>query len=60
MSKFSYWKMIETYIVAGGMPEGHKQIIRGILEKGVTVWSSPTDIGNIDFSTNVPLAGIRY
>lgn len=60
MSKFTYWKMMETYIAASNVPEGHKQVIRGILEKGVTVWKNPTDIGQIDLADNVPLGGITY
>jgi hypothetical protein len=58
MSHFTYWKMLETYINTGPMPEGFKQIIRGIFEKGVTVWSNPNNIGNIDLAINQPLTGI--
>lgn len=58
MSKFTYWKLTETYISSARIPEGYKQAIRGILEKGVTVWASPADIGNIDIATNTPLSGI--
>lgn len=58
MSKFSYWKVSEIYIITGGMPENHKQTLRGILEKGVTVWTNPDDIGSIDFADNNPLEGI--
>ena len=42
------------------MPETFKQAIRGILEKGVTVWSSPSMINNIELDDNEPLEGIRY
>lgn len=58
MSHFTYWKMMETYINTGPLPESMKQIIRGIFEKGVTVWSNPNNIGNIDFAINQPLSGI--
>lgn len=57
MSKFTYWKLTETYITAAMMPESAKQTIRGIFEKGVTVWVNPADIGNIDIADNVPLSG---
>lgn len=60
MSKFTYWKMSETYISASRVPEGHKQGLRGILEKGVTVWSDPSYIGTTDWADNVPLGGISY
>jgi hypothetical protein len=58
MTKFTYWKMKETYIVSSVCPEVFKQTIRGIFEKGVTVWTTPSDIGNIDLATNEPLTGI--
>lgn len=58
MSKFTYWKLQETYINSSSMPEGFKQIIRGIFEKGVTVWSDPTYIGNTDLADNTPLTGV--
>lgn len=58
MSKFTYWKLSETYITSAPMPEYFKQAIRGIFEKGVTVWANPADIGNIDIADNVPLEGI--
>lgn len=58
MTKFTYWKLKETYIRTGAIPEGHKQALRGILEKGVTVWNSADDIGMIDTADNRPLPGI--
>lgn len=60
MEKFTYWKLAETYISAAGIPEQFKQAIRGMLEKGVTVWANPADIGNIDIADNAPLTGISY
>lgn len=58
MENFTYWKMKETYIVGWKCPETFKQSIRGIFEKGVTVWTNPGDIGTIDFANNEPLKGI--
>lgn len=58
MTKFTYWKLSKTYLRAGSMPEPHRQAIRGILEKGVTVWVNATDIGFTDFGNNAPLEGI--
>jgi len=60
MTKFTYWKMSESYIKAAPMPESYKQVIRGIFEKGVTVWATPADIGNIDISDNAIIPGISY
>ena len=58
MSHFSYWKLSEIYIQTAGIPESFKQAIRGILEKGVTVWNNPIELGIIDFADNMPLEGI--
>jgi len=60
MTKFTYWKMSETYISTAPMAEGFKQIIRGIFEKGVTVWSSPSYIGTTSLDDNNILEGISY
>jgi hypothetical protein len=58
MQKFTYWKMLETYLTGTTLPESMKQIIRGIFEKGVTVWADPSYIGNTDLADNDPLPGI--
>jgi hypothetical protein len=58
MSKFTYWKLTETYFQSATMPESFKQIIRGIFEKGVTVWSNPDYIGVTDTADNAPIGGI--
>ena len=58
MTKFTYWKMAETYLTGGPMPESFKQAIRGIFEKGVTVWTNPADIGNIALDDNTIIGGI--
>ena len=59
MEKFTYWRLKETYIVKANCPEPIKQIIRGIFEKGVTVWRNPEDMGTIDIADNAPLTGLR-
>jgi hypothetical protein len=59
MTRFTYWKLRETYITAAQCPETFKQAIRGIFEKGVTVWNNPADIGNIDIADNAIVAGIQ-
>jgi hypothetical protein len=60
MSKFTYWKMTELYI-QGDMPEQAKSVIKGIFEKGVTVYADPNDIARIgfDIADNTPKTGIR-
>jgi hypothetical protein len=59
MSKFTYWKLSETYIRQAPIPEGFKQIIRGIFEKGVTVWADPDYIGTTDWADNEIIPGIE-
>lgn len=58
MTKFTYWKLSETYIRSANMPEAFKQTIRGIFEKGVTVWAKPEYIGRVEWFDNEPLDGI--
>jgi hypothetical protein len=60
MTKFTYWKLSEAYIVAANIPETFKQAFRGIFEKGVTVWADPKDIGVIDIGTNEIKPGVSY
>ena len=52
MSHFTYWKMSECYLVRANMPEAFKGTIRGIFEKGVTVWKQPFNIGRTSVRDN--------
>lgn len=60
MDRFTYWKMSETYIFGAHIPENYRQALRGILEKGVTLWADPDDINdpNFDIADNNILDGI--
>ena len=60
MEHFTFWKMHELYIRSSTCPEEFKLAIKGIFEKGVTVWNNPDDIGVIDYADNNPLTGVRY
>ena len=60
MDHFSYWKVSETYITCAKANEAEKDAIRGVLEKGVTVWGNPSEIGNIAPVANAPLYNIEY
>lgn len=60
MSKFSYWKMHELYIRSSTCPEEYRLTIKGIFEKGVTVWNKPEYIGTTDYADNEPMQGVRY
>lgn len=60
MSRATYWKMSETFISSSKCPEPYRMTIRGIFEKGVTVYKNPDDIGVMDFADQTPLSGIEY
>ena len=57
MTKFTYWKLKEVYLTRSNIPEYYKGVIRGIFEKGVTVWRDPEEIGRVDISENEPILG---
>ena len=52
MTEFTYWKLVECYLERGDIPESFKGTIRGIFEKGVTVWRSPDRIGRTNIKRN--------
>lgn len=52
MTEFTYWKLVECYLEKGDIPESFKGAIRGIFEKGVTVWRSPDRIGTVQVKRN--------
>lgn len=60
MSKFTYWKMTNCNIRTSPMPEMFKNVIRGIFEKGVTIYRDPDDIGVVDIADNDPIMGDYY
>lgn len=60
MSKFAYWKCKESNITCGKANETEREAMRGVIEKGVTLWESPSDIGNTALTDNQPLDGYSY
>lgn len=58
MEKYTYWKLLDTSIICSTADEGVKNAIRGIFEKGVTVWRNPSDIGRTYGADNAPIQGI--
>lgn len=59
MEKFTFWQMQEAY-VRGTLPEEYRLTIKGMFERGVTVWDKPEYIGVTDWADNKPLPGISY
>lgn len=60
MENFTYWKMQSVSLSASEVPELFKETIRGIFEKGVTVWSDPDKMYRIDLADNDAVKGVRY
>lgn len=60
MEHFTYWKMLETSVECALADETSKETIRGIFEKGVTVWRSADEITTWDLSDNDPIMGDYY
>lgn len=59
MSKVTFWKM-QNVMIRALIPEVHKNAIRGIFEKGVSVWNNPAEINNIDLGSNKSISGVNY
>lgn len=59
MSKFSYWKTTDATIL-GRIPQSDREQIAAAFDRGVTVYSSLSDIGQDVSTTNAPVAGFTY
>ena len=59
MSEFTYWKLAECYLEKADIPESFKGTIRGIFEKGVTVWRSPQRIGAVNVRNNRVIRDVK-
>lgn len=58
MSNFTYWKCSEVYATPNNWcPWNYINTIRGIFEKGVTVWNNPDKIGNVSVYDNSIIEG---
>ena len=60
MENFTYWKMQSVSLSTSEVPELFKETIRGIFEKGVTVWNDPDKMYKVDLADNEPVKGVRY
>lgn len=52
MTRFSYWKMRECYLRNSQASNDEIMTIKGILERGTTVWKSPAYIGSPSIESN--------
>jgi len=60
MSHFAYWKTQQTYITEMEGTDTDRLVIIGILNRGVTVWCNPDDIGKISLDQNEVVSGYSY
>lgn len=60
MSRFAYWKVQESTVTAAAANESERHTIRGVFEKGVTLWDAPESIGTTDLADNQPRPGYSY
>lgn len=57
MTHFTFWKLTETYLHSTTCPEEYRNTIKGIFERGATVWRDPNYIGTTDPGVNKPIYG---
>lgn len=60
MTNFTYWKFQDLIVSGSNLDEGSRLVIKGIFEKGVTVYDSPDKItGGMEIiDGNVPKSGV--
>lgn len=54
MKYYTYWKFTDIYIENASCAESDKDTIRGIFQKGVTVWRNPSEVGTVMPPDNTP------
>lgn len=52
MTRFSYWRMRECYVRNPNASNMEVMAIKGILERGCTIWGDPNDIGSVSIDSN--------
>lgn len=50
MSRYTYWKCADVYVTSFAGDESSKDVVRGIMERGVTVWRDPREVGHVGLS----------
>lgn len=60
MTKFAYWRLLGAALTCAEANESERETMRGVLEKGVTLWDAPESIGNVDPKDNQPRDGYAY
>lgn len=60
MSKFAYWRAIGASLTCADANESERETMRGIVERGVTLWDAPESIGNTAVTDNTARDGYSY
>lgn len=60
MKHFAYWKLLETTLTAANANEAERMAIRGVFEKGVTLWDKPESIATVPLNDNSPRLGYAF
>lgn len=60
MSKFAYWRAMGASLTCADANESERETMRGIIEKGVTLWDAPESIGNTAATDNTARDGYSY
>lgn len=60
MSKFAYWRAVGASLTCAAANESERETMRGIIEKGVTLWDAPESIGNTAVTDNAARDGYSY
>ena len=50
MQRYTYWKCADVYVTSFAGDESSKDVVRGIMERGVTVWRDPREVGHVGLS----------
>ena len=50
MQRYTYWKCADVYVTEFDGDESSKDVVRGIMERGVTVWRDPREVGHVGLS----------
>lgn len=57
MSKFTYWQVQDLIVKDSLAPQQYREAIKGMFERGLTVWADQNYINNVDWADNVPQKG---
>lgn len=60
MTKFAYWRLLGAALTCADANESERETMRGIMEKGVTLWDAPESIGSTALTDNAPRTGYSY